>query len=77
MNGLNVTNAGSTQDTFILPALPVRRLPVSQDRLDGMKLVRNHTISIILRSGKNILADMMLKFSMGYANLDTRQTRAD
>ena len=52
-----MTDADTTQDNFILPALPVGGLPISQDRLDRMKLVRNHTIPIILPSGKNILIE--------------------
>ena len=60
-----MTDAGMTQNYFILPALPVGGLPISQDWLDRMKLVCNHTNSIILPSGKNILADTMFKIIIG------------
>ena len=50
-------NAGTTQDNFILPAPPVGGLPISQDWLDGMKLVQDRTVPIILSSGKDILAN--------------------
>ena len=43
-----MTDVGTTQDNFILPALPVGLLPISQDQLNRMKLVHNHTIPIIL-----------------------------
>ena len=33
-----MTDAGTTQDNFILPALPVGGLPISQDWFDRMKL---------------------------------------
>ena len=33
-----MTDAGTTQDYFILPAPPVGGLPISQDWLDRMKL---------------------------------------
>ena len=52
-----MTHAGTTQDNFIIPALPVGGLPISQDWLDRMKLVHDRTVSIILPSGKDILAD--------------------
>ena len=52
-----MTDAGTTQDNFIFPAPPVAGLPISQDWLDGMKLVHDRTVSIILPSGKDILAD--------------------
>ena len=68
-----MTDAGTTQDNLILPAPPVGGLPISQDWLDRMKLVRDHTIPIILPSGKNILADTMFKIIIGYTNLGTRQ----
>ena len=55
MGQMHMTDAGTTQDNFILPALPVGGLPISQDWLDRMKLVHNHTIPIILPSRKNIL----------------------
>ena len=50
-----MTDAGTTQDNFILPAPPVGGLPISQDRLDRTKLIHDHTIPIILPRGKNIL----------------------
>ena len=68
-----MTDAGTTQDNFILPAPPVGGLPISQDWLDRMKLVRDRTIPIMLPSGKNILADTMFKITIGYTNLGTRQ----
>ena len=67
-----MTDAGTTQDNFILPALPVGGLPISQVWLDRMKLVRDSTISVILPSGKNILVNMVFKVCVGYSNLDTR-----
>ena len=70
---MNGSNAGMTQDNFILPAPPVGGLPISQDWLDRMKLVCDRTIPIILPSGKNILADTMFKITIGYTNLGTRQ----
>ena len=51
-----MTDAGTTQDNFILPAPPVGGLPISQDWLDRMKLVCNRTVPI-LPSGKDILVD--------------------
>ena len=65
-----MTDAGTTQDYFILPAPPVGGLPISQDWLDRMKLVRDRTI---LPSGKDILVDTMFKIIIGYTNLGTRQ----
>ena len=70
-----MTDAGTIQDKFILPAPPVG-LPISQDRLDRMKLVHDHTIPIILSSGKNVLADTMFKIIMGYTNLGMRQIQS-
>ena len=65
-----------TQDNLILPvAPPVGGLPISQDWLDRMKLVRNRTIPIILPSGKNILVDTMSKIIIGYTSLGMRQIR--
>ena len=43
-----MTDAGTTQDYFILPALPVGGLPISQDMLDRMKRASERTIPIIL-----------------------------
>ena len=68
-----MTDAGTTQDYFILPAPPVGGLPISQDWLDRMKLVHDRTIPIILPSGKDILVDTMFKIIIGYTNLGTRQ----
>ena len=51
-----MTNAGTTHDNFILQAPPVAGLPITQDRLDRMKLVRDRTIPVIVSSGSNILA---------------------
>ena len=56
-----MTNACTTQDYFILPAPLVGGLPISQDWLDRMNLVRNHTIPVTLPSGKNILVGTMYK----------------
>ena len=51
---LNVSDeydrCGHNEGNFILPAPPVGGLPISHDRLDGMKLVCNGTIPIILPS---------------------------
>ena len=63
-----ITDAGTTQDNFILPAPPVGGLPIFQNRLDKLKLVRNCTILVILPGGKNILVDMVFKISIGYTN---------
>ena len=68
-----MTDAGTTQDYFILPAPSVGGLPISQDWLDRMKLVRDRTIPVILPSGKDILVDTKFKIIIGYANLGTRQ----
>ena len=68
-----MTDAGTTQDNFILSAPPVGGLPISQDWLNRIKLVRDRTIPIILLSGKNILAYTMFKITIGYTNLGTRQ----
>ena len=73
MGQMCMTDVGTTQDNFILPAPPVGGLPMSQNWLDRMKLVRDRTIPIILPSGKNILADTMFKTTIGYTNLGTRQ----
>ena len=40
----NTDSAQIIQDNFILPALHVGGLPISQDGLDRMKLVRDRTI---------------------------------
>ena len=54
-----MTDAGTTQDNFILPAPPVGGLPISQDWLDRMKLVHDRTVPIILPSGKDILGQWL------------------
>ena len=58
---MRMTDVGTTQDNFIIPAPPVGGQPISKDWLDKMKIVRNRTIPIILPSGKNILVDTMFK----------------
>ena len=70
-----MTDAGTTQDNSIFPASPVGGLPISQDWLDRMKLVRDRTILISLPSGKNniIMADTMFKCILGYTKHGTRQ----
>ena len=68
-----MTDAGTTQDNFILPAPPVVGLPLSQDWLVRMKLVHDRTVPIILPSGEDILVDAMFKIIVGYTNLVTRQ----
>ena len=65
MGQMCMTDAGTTQDNFILPAPNVGGLPISQDRLDRMKLVRNRTLLIMLPSGNNILVNMVFKISVG------------
>ena len=70
MGQMCMTDAGTPQDYFILPAPPVGGLPISQDWLDRMKLVRNCSIPIILGSGKNILADTMFKTLLGTPTLE-------
>ena len=58
MNGSNMYDqCRHNTKHFILPAPPLGGLPISQDGLDRMKLVYDHTIPIILPSGKNILVD--------------------
>ena len=69
MGQMCMTNAGTTQDYFILPAPPVGGLPISQDWLDRMKLVHDRTVPIILPSGKDVLVDTMFKIIIGYTNL--------
>ena len=64
-----MTDAGTTQNNFILPAPPVGGLPISQDWLDRMKLVYDRTVPIILPSEKDILVDYIFEISVGYANL--------
>ena len=73
MGQMCMTDAGTTQHNFILPAPPVGGLPIYQDWLDRMKLVRDRTIPVILSSGKDILVDTMFKIIIGYTNLGTKQ----
>ena len=70
------TDTGTIQDKFILPAPPVRGLPISQDWLDKIKLVRSLTIPMILTSGKNILADAMFEIIIGSTYLGMRQIQS-
>ena len=64
------TNAS---DEYDLPAPPVGGLPIFQDWLDRMNLVRNRAIPITLLSEKNILADTIFKISIRHNNLGMRQ----
>ena len=57
MRQMSMTDADTAQDNFILPALPVGGLLISQDWLYRMKFVRNRANPITLPSGKNTLAD--------------------
>ena len=50
MGQMGMTDAGTTQDNFILPASPIGGLPISQDRLDRMKLVHDHTVPIFKKT---------------------------
>ena len=70
------TDVGMIQDNFILPVLPVRGLPISQDMLDRMKLVGNRTIPMMLPSRKKKLVNFMFKIIIGYTNLGTRQLQS-
>ena len=72
----SMTDAGTTQDNFIPSAPPVAGLPISQDKLDKMKLVRDRTIPIILPFGNNILVNMVFKINIGYTNLNTMQIQS-
>ena len=67
-----MTDVGTTQDNFILPAHPVVGLPISQNWLDRMKRIHDHIIPIILPSGKNILTDMVLKITILQSRLGSR-----
>ena len=69
MGQMRMTDAGTTQDNFILLAPPVGGLPISQDWLDRMKLVQDRTVPIILPSGKDILVDTMFKIIIGYTTI--------
>ena len=71
-----MTDAGRTQDNFILSSLPVVGLLLSKYLLDKMKLVCDHTIPIILTSGNNILVNMAFKISVWYTNFDTRKIQS-
>ena len=53
MGQMCMTDADTTQDYVILPALPVGGLPISEDKLERMKLASDRTIPIVLSSGKN------------------------
>ena len=75
MGQMCITDVGTTQDYFIVSALPVGGLPFSQDRFDRMMLVCDHAIPI-LPGEKNILVNMVFKITVGYANLDTRQIQS-
>ena len=68
-----MTDAGRTQDNFILSSLPVVGLLISKYLLDKMKLVCDHTIPIILTSGNNILVNMAFKIHVWYTNFDMRK----
>ena len=70
-----MTDAGTTQDYFILPALRVGGLSISQD--DRMKLVRNRTIPIILPSRKNILVNVVFKVNVGTPTLTRGKSKAE
>ena len=72
-----MTDAGTTQDNFTLPAPPVGGLPISLEWLHRIKLVRDRTIPIILPSGKNILADTMFKIIIGTPTLVQGKSNAD
>ena len=76
MGQMCMTDAGTTQDNFILPAQLVGGLPVSQDPLDILKLVRDRTIPIILPSGNNILVNIVFKISVRHTNLDTKKIQS-
>ena len=69
MGQMRMTDAGTTQDNFILLAPPVGGLPISQDWLDRMKLVQDRTVPIILPRGKDILVDTMFKIIIGYTTI--------
>ena len=68
-----MTDACMTQDDFILPAPPVGGLPISQDGLDRMKLVRDRTIPIILPNGENVMVKFMFRIIIVYTNYSKRQ----
>ena len=68
-----ITDAGTTQDNFVLPALPVGGLPTSQDWIDSMKRVPGRINPNILSSGKIIVANYIFKLIIGYTNLSKRQ----
>ena len=75
MNGSDAYDRCAGHDTRQLhpSCISCSRLPISQDWLDRMKLVRNRTVPIILPSGMNILADTMFKITVRYTNLGMSQ----
>ena len=77
MGQMCMTDAGTTQDNFILPVPPVGGLPISQDWLDRMKLVHDRTVLIILPSGEDILADTMFKIIIRTRTLARGKSKAD
>ena len=62
-----------TLDNFILPAPPTGGLPTSQDQLDRMKLVCDHTVPISFPSGMNITINFKI---IGYTNFSKNQLLA-
>ena len=73
MGQMCMTDAGTTQDYFILSAPPVGGLPISHDWLDRMKLVYDRTVPIILPSVKDIY---MLRAAM-YKSLASEDSGVD
>ena len=74
MRQMSMADSCTTQYYFTLPAPPVGGLPISHAWRDRVKLVSNRTIPIVLPSGTNILADTMLKISIGHTNVDIEAT---
>ena len=74
MGQMCMTDAGSTQDNFIVAASPVAGAPISQDWLHRTKFVRNRNIPIILLRGRkegNVLfIDTLNTFYYCYMALD-------
>ena len=64
-----VTDAGTTQDNFILPAPPVGGLSISQDRLDKIKRVFARA-PFQSSSEKVILVRMMFRIISEYTKID-------
>ena len=62
-----MTDAGTTKVNFLLPAPPVGGLPISQDWLNRVKLVRSRAIPIIMPSAKNMLVDTMFEIIIRYS----------